>query len=176
MISAFQEGIDTSLFFGVPSISTGNFAQKSFVCLARLTAKYLFLQGSMILTILTKKQNPNASCTWHRKLMNFEFFLRFLGILDAEFYPSWVKMSRYSNDIEGISRILFDLCFIILLLIRKPHNWSNYSDLTRPGPPLFRKMGPLIPRKSSLVKYYKIGQILMWMSLCTCQNSLSFSS
>ena len=37
--------------------------------------------------------------------------------------------------------------------------WSNYSDLTRPGPPnggLVGEMGPLISRKSRLVKYFNL--------------------
>ena len=41
--------------------------------------------------------------------------------------------------------------------------WSNYSDLTRPGPPKwwFSKGNPLISGKSRLVKYYSIWPDLM---------------
>ena len=43
-----------------------------------------------------------------------------------------------------------------LKLVNRPYIWSNYSDLTRPGPPngaLVREMGPLISGKSRSVKY-----------------------
>ena len=41
--------------------------------------------------------------------------------------------------------------------------WSNYSDLTRPGPPnggLVREMGPLISGKSRLVNYHDLSRYI----------------
>ncbi len=43
--------------------------------------------------------------------------------------------------------------------------WSNYCDLTRPGPPhvgLVREMGPLISGKSRLVKYYNLASNIVF--------------
>ena len=139
MISAFQEGIDTSLFFVYHPFQLETSLKNPLFVWQRLMRNtiFFFLQGSMILTILTKETKLERKLYLAQETDEFCFFLRFLGILDAEFYSSWVKMSRYSNDSEGISRILFDLCFSIRWLIRKPHNWWNYSsDLTHTWAPI----------------------------------------
>ena len=46
--------------------------------------------------------------------------------------------------------------------------WSNYSDLTRPGPPnggLVREMGLLISGKSKLMTYYNLARIIFHPSI-----------
>ena len=56
--------------------------------------------------------------------------------------------------------------------------WSNYSDLTRPGPPnggLVREI-PLISGKSRLVKYYNLARILSLVFLFGCWMVLLFVS
>ena len=48
-------------------------------------------------------------------------------------------------------------------LFTQVYIWSNYSDLTRPGPQKCswgREMGPLISGKSRLVKYYNLARYI----------------
>ena len=71
--------------------------------------------------------------------------------MPEDFCPKWFTPKYHWPWNSGLTFFVWNM-----FLFSKYCVWSNYSDLTQPGPPnggLVREMGPLLSGKPRLVKY-----------------------